>query len=786
MIRLKTLGSVDLRAAEAVLHGVLRQPKRLGLFAYLAIERPGEFHRRDHLLGMFWPESDLKSGRAALSQAIHFLRQALGRDVILNRGDEEIGLDASLVECDAALFQQHIRAGRFDEALSLYSGELLPGFFVDEAPGFEQWLEQKRSAFQRDAMRAASALADAAAASGNHSDVVRWLRRAINYFPYDESLHRRLINALDQMGDRAAALRAYDDLEQTLAREFEAKPAAETQALMEAVRARSQAQATGVREQFTVSSPASPSLPKRRRTPILMALTVVVIVAGALTWSALAGRETVKEETAPMNRIAVLFFDDLSPQGDLAYLADGLTSTLIDHLGQVRQLEVISQNGVRPFRGDSLPIDSVARHLDVGTVVGGTVSRSGDRFRVTVQITRGATGVVARSRTFERPSGELFSLLDDIAAEVGSFLRSSVGEEMKFERYRSETRSVAAWQHVREAERLIAAANDPSTQGDAAHFRARADSLLVEATRLDAKWTAPYAIRGGLFLERAMVAWFTEGSKRGVALMDSAQTSTDQALARAPRNAAALEERGVIRYIRWAFDGSGELADAEADLRQALQTDPQRGRAESTLSAVYESEGRFEDARRAALRALDADAYLLDSDQIVTRLFSTSFEVGNDAEAGHWCDEARRRMSGKWPSAWCDLVLIGWASNRPDARKALFLVETFGPRDAPPLREAMRPRLMMLAAATLARSGDSKTAERMIADAHALAPADYELLALEAAARILLHQEAQADSLLQEYFRRNPRGTARIAKGRLFRPLRAPQRAALSGNLTGR
>src|SRR5688500_15042579 len=159
MIRLQTLGSLVLRAADGTaLHAILRQPKRLALLAYLAIEKPGTFHRRDHLLGLFWPENDLKSGRAALSQAIHYLRQALGRDAIINRGDEEIGVDADHVSCDAALFEQHARTGEHEQALSIYRGDLLPAFFVDDAAGFEQWLEQKRGDLQRDAMRAASAL----------------------------------------------------------------------------------------------------------------------------------------------------------------------------------------------------------------------------------------------------------------------------------------------------------------------------------------------------------------------------------------------------------------------------------------------------------------------------------------------------------------------------------------------------------------------------------------------------------------------------------------------------
>ena len=97
MIRLQTLGSLDLRAADGrSLHEILRQPKRLALLAYLAIEKPGQFHRRDHLLGLFWPEQDLKGGRAALTQSVHKLRQALGKDVIVNRGGRAVPMRVRL------------------------------------------------------------------------------------------------------------------------------------------------------------------------------------------------------------------------------------------------------------------------------------------------------------------------------------------------------------------------------------------------------------------------------------------------------------------------------------------------------------------------------------------------------------------------------------------------------------------------------------------------------------------------------------------------------------------
>jgi serine/threonine-protein kinase len=74
MVEFRLLGSVDLKGSDGqALRSVLAQPKRVALLAYLAVARPNGYHRRDKLLGLFWPESDQEHGRAALRKALYFL-----------------------------------------------------------------------------------------------------------------------------------------------------------------------------------------------------------------------------------------------------------------------------------------------------------------------------------------------------------------------------------------------------------------------------------------------------------------------------------------------------------------------------------------------------------------------------------------------------------------------------------------------------------------------------------------------------------------------------------------
>src|SRR5881396_3515088 len=133
MIRLHLLGAIDLRDEDGCeVRPVLAQPKRLALLAYLAAAAPRGPHRRDTLLGIFWPELDQDHARNALSKAVHFLRRSLGEAPLVSRNAEELGLDGALVWTDVAAFGAALDADQVDEALGLYRGDLLPSFFIPD------------------------------------------------------------------------------------------------------------------------------------------------------------------------------------------------------------------------------------------------------------------------------------------------------------------------------------------------------------------------------------------------------------------------------------------------------------------------------------------------------------------------------------------------------------------------------------------------------------------------------------------------------------------------------
>ena len=282
MIELRMLGRLSLTGDDGrEVRGLLGQPRRLALLAYLAAASPQGFHRRDTLLALFWPELDQEHARGALRQALHVVRDALGGDALASRGDEEISLDFAQVSCDVAVFARALRHGQLEEALDLYQGALLEGFFISDAPEFERWLETERARLQQAAAGAARALAERYDSDNDLTRAVRWTRRAIELAPSNEGLVRRVIALLDRQGDRAGALEAYEVFARRVAAEYDAEPAAETRALVAAVRARVRAEPAAAPPEVDSRLHQGPPS-KRRRGRLAMSVGLSAAAALAL------------------------------------------------------------------------------------------------------------------------------------------------------------------------------------------------------------------------------------------------------------------------------------------------------------------------------------------------------------------------------------------------------------------------------------------------------------------------------------------------------------------------
>lgn len=225
---LTLFGGVGLRGPAPDLDGLLVNAKAVGLLAFLAVPSVGRYVRRDTLIALLWPELDQTRARTALRKTVHVIRRAIGAEALVSRGDEELALAPEVVWCDAAAFTAAADAGFLLAALQLFNGELMPGFHVAECLEFDQWLAEERGTARERASAVAWALAQRFESDEQHSDAAGMARKSVRYSWSDERALRRALRMLDRLGDRAGALRLYDEFARRLAADLEAEPSPET------------------------------------------------------------------------------------------------------------------------------------------------------------------------------------------------------------------------------------------------------------------------------------------------------------------------------------------------------------------------------------------------------------------------------------------------------------------------------------------------------------------------------------------------------------------------------
>jgi eukaryotic-like serine/threonine-protein kinase len=260
MHRLSVFGRIDFRdPVGREVNAVIAQPKRLALLAYLAANAGTAACRRDRLLALFWPELDEPRARKALNRAVHFLRHEIGGETIPSRNGDEIAVDPTHLWCDIAAFQSAVNSGDWTHALTLYRGDLLPSFYVDDAPAFDEWMEQERTRLRLAAASAARALATEREHEGKATIAISLARRAAALSELDERMVRQLLALLDRLGDRAGALEVYDRFARRLRDEFDAEPAVETNRLIAEIRARADASPNHKRDVATLGVRPTPT-----------------------------------------------------------------------------------------------------------------------------------------------------------------------------------------------------------------------------------------------------------------------------------------------------------------------------------------------------------------------------------------------------------------------------------------------------------------------------------------------------------------------------------------------
>jgi len=632
VVELRILGPPQLLGSNGrAIETLARQPKRAALLAYLAAAFPRGFHQRDKLVAVFWPELDQRHARNALSQALHVLRIALGEEALMARGEEEVGVNVDVLTCDLNAFERALDTGRPADALALYRGDLLDGFFVKGAPEFERWLDLERERVRRLAAETADRLADAQERAGRPADALLWARRAAEITPYAEVTIRRLIGLLDRSGDRAGAMRAYRDFQQRLKIDLDVSPSPETIAAVAEVRARAD-RIGGPRVDHEVHGDARP----RWRSPLIALGLLIALTTGLIAWQRWFRNSAHGAQTSTVTQTRVAVFPFRVRTGpDLAYLSEGVMDVLsedIDGLGELRRVQPFAlMSRLRRRHGggaiDPPEAGRVAGDLGAGRYILGTIIEIGNQ----VSISASLYDLTARTQPIVEANvqGEperLGPLLSELTRKLVADIPLGRGARL---------------QHVGMLEPAKFAAFKAYLQGEALLRRGSYDSAamkLEEAVGSDSAFA---------------VAWYRLGLVLGLTQSFGLDGDDYTGLARAARyrDRLSLHDRLLVDAWRAHFHGHPDVAERLA--REVVGSYPDDVEAWHLVGLTrmwyaWQRGRPFLDARQALDRALTIDSLYPDA---IYHAFALSVIEAQYGAADSLMKVAPRASVGPWADA---------------------------------------------------------------------------------------------------------------------------------------
>jgi DNA-binding SARP family transcriptional activator len=210
----------------------IKSAKAQGLLYYLAVTQ--QSHTRLSLATLLWGEFPDSAARGNLRKALQPLRKYLGDFLTIERSSltihEETDTWVDVVEFEHLL---QITQGKsapdyLQQAIDLYKGDFLDGFYLHNAPEFENWWLSKRASLREKMLNALHILADQRAQQGHLDQAIALTRRYLELEPWREGAHRRLMDLLARNGQRSAALAQYELCCQILANELAVEPSQAT------------------------------------------------------------------------------------------------------------------------------------------------------------------------------------------------------------------------------------------------------------------------------------------------------------------------------------------------------------------------------------------------------------------------------------------------------------------------------------------------------------------------------------------------------------------------------
>ena len=277
--------------------------------------------------------------------------------------------------------------------------------------------------------------------------------------------------------------------------------------------------------------------------------------------------------------IAVLPFENLSEEKSNAYFADGIQDEILTRLSKIADLKVISRTSTQRYKNTSQKLSEVANQLGVANLLEGSVQKTNDQVRVTVQLIRAANDSHLWAETFDRRLTDIFSVESEVAKAIADQLRAKLtGQEEQVIAARPTDNPEAYDAYLRGLAYTLKTGSSPANT-------LAAQKYLKEAVRLDPKFALAWALLSYV----DALGYVTLNLQPTVALREETGQAAETALTLQPNLGEAILAKGYYYYAC--------LKDYDAAVRyfeQARQFLPNNSQIPESLAYVARRRGQWE------------------------------------------------------------------------------------------------------------------------------------------------------------------------------------------------
>lgn len=326
--------------------------------------------------------------------------------------------------------------------------------------------------------------------------------------------------------------------------------------------------------------------PRGKKNTLIIGLLVIALgVSITFNITGMRGDALNQDDQAAHNSIAVLPFTSRSTVAENQFFADGIHEDILMRLAEIKSLRVISRTSVNEYRDSNKGSNQIGEDLGVSTIVEGSVQRSGDDVRISVQLIVAATDEQIWARTYDRKLSieSLFEIQTEISSQIASSLRAALTPEQEIRLAAIPTDNIEAYAEY------VAGRENLSKRKFETLVTARAQ--FERAIELDPEYAQAHAA----LAETVLVILSNHKSIAPAEAYSIAATHIEQALQYDPMLPQAYAARGLLELQQWEGTriGTGNMS-AAASFETALDLNPNLANAYVWFASLRRGEGEIE------------------------------------------------------------------------------------------------------------------------------------------------------------------------------------------------